>query len=423
MALIVQKYGGTSVGSLERIQHVATKIIEQKQQGHDVVVVISAMQGETDKLVKLAHKLTPNPDLREYDALIATGEQVSAALLTIALIAKHYPSLSFNGRQAGIETDSCHTRAKILNINAQNIKRELSAGKIVIVSGFQGVDELENVTTLGRGGSDTTAVALAVSLQAQECQIYTDVDGVYTSDPNFILCARLIPFISFREMLEMSSLGAKVLQVRAVEFASKHKMPIRVLSSFHEGNGTLVTDEEYIMQKSAVSGVVFSKAEAIISISGLPNYPGVEGYILDKFSQEHIELDLITQSAIGANNMSFTFSVQRKNFISAWNLASAIANEMKSASINNNPKVAKLSIVGLGMKAEQGVASTMLQALGKAGISIYMITTSEVRISVLIDEEHLETGVQAVHRAFELDEEQSYSQPASVVKNNIGLVV
>jgi aspartate kinase len=403
MALIVQKYGGTSVGSLERIQHIVSKIQETKQKGHDLIVVVSAMQGETDRLVRLAHKLSFQPDPREYDALVSTGEQVSTALLAISLIAKNCPARSFTAQQIGILTDSFHTDARILDIKTDLIKKELAAGRVVVVAGFQGINAEGHVTTLGRGGSDTTAVALAAAIRADECQIYTDVDGVYTTDPHLILEARLLAEISFDEMLEMASLGAKVLQVRSVELASKHNMPLRVLSSFHPGSGTLVTSEDKMIQKRTVSGIAFSREEAIIGISGVPNYAGVEGYILGKISDAHIEVDMIVQNAIGKATIDFTFSVHRKNYMAAWNLVTQLAQELKAAAITNNPKVVKLSIVGIGMRTETGVASTMFQALGKAGIPIQMITTSEIKISVVIDEEHLEPGVKAVHQAFELD--------------------
>ncbi len=403
MALIVQKYGGTSVGSLERIQHVVSKIQEAKQQGHDLVVVLSAMHGETDRLIQLAQKLTPQPDSREYDALVSTGEQVSTALLAISLLAKGCPARSFTGQQIGILTDPYHTDARILEVKTELMRQELAQGRVAIVAGFQGNNADGDVTTLGRGGSDTTAVALAAALQADECQIYTDVDGVYTTDPRLILEARLLPEISFEEMLEMASLGAKVLQVRSVELASQHNIPLRVLSSFHPGPGTLVTSEDKMIQKRAVSGIAFSREEAIIAISGVPHCAGVEGYILEKIGAAHIEVDMITQSSKDKDTLDLAFSVHRKNYMSAWNIMTQLAQELKAAAVTNNPKVVKLSIVGIGMRTQTGVASTMFQALGKAGIPIQMITTSEIKISVVIDEEHLEAGVRAVHQAFELD--------------------
>jgi aspartate kinase len=402
MAVIVQKYGGTSLGSLERIQNVAAKIALHKQQGHDIVVIVSAMAGDTDKLIQLANKLSQQPCPREYDALIATGEQVSTALLAIALIAKHCPACSLYGQQTGIHTDSQHSNARILDIDTNRITAELQQGKVVIVAGFQGVDDFGNITTLGRGGSDTTAVALAITLAAQECQIYTDVDGVYTADPHVILAARLIPVISFNEMLEMAYLGAKVLQVNAVELASKYNIPIRVLSSFHQSNGTLVTEEVHMLHKPAVTGITFNTTTALITIAGLANSPGIAGYIFGKMFDYNITIDLISQSTLGNNNISLTFSVDRKNFIAAWNLVVAIAQELTIASISNNPNVAKLAIVGAGLKTEASIASTMFQVLGQAGIDIYMISSSEISIAVIIDEANLEAGANALHQAFGL---------------------
>jgi len=403
MALIVQKYGGTSVGSLERIQHIVSNIQQTRQKGHDVVVVVSAMHGETDRLIQLAHKLSLSPDPREYDALVSTGEQVSTALLAISLNAKNCPARSYTASQIGILTDDYHTDARILDVKTDLMHNELAAGRVVIVAGFQGTSSQGHVTTLGRGGSDTTAVALAAALKADECQIYTDVDGVYSTDPRLILEARLLQEISFDEMLEMASLGAKVLQVRSVELASQHHVPLRVLSSFHPGSGTLVTSEDKMIQKRAVSGIAFSREEATISLSGIPLCAGIEGYILGKISEAHIEVDMITQSATSQDTIDFTFSVHRKNFMNAWNIVNQLSQELKAKAVTNNPKVVKLSIVGIGMRTQTGVASTMFQALGKVGIPIQMITTSEIKISVVINEEHLESGVRALHQAFELD--------------------
>ncbi len=403
MALIVQKYGGTSVGSLERIQHIVSKIQETKQKGHDLVVVVSAMHGETDRLIQLAQKLSPQPDAREYDALVSTGEQVSTALLAISLIAKNCPARSYTGQQIGIMTDGYYSDARILDVKTDLMKQELAQGRVVVVAGFQGTSTQGDVTTLGRGGSDTTAVALAAALKADECQIYTDVDGVYTTDPRLILEARLLPEIAFEEMLEMASLGAKVLQVRSVELASHHHIPLRVLSSFHPGPGTLVTSEDKMIQKRTVSGIAFSREEAVIALAGVPHFAGVEGYILGKISDAHIEVDMITQNTVGKNTIDLIFSVPRKSYMAAWNIVTQLAQELKAASVSNNHKVVKLSIVGIGMRTQTGVASTMFQALGKVGIPIQMITTSEIKISVVIDEEHLESGVRAIHQAFELD--------------------
>lgn len=403
MALIVQKYGGSSVGNLDRIHHVAEKVMHAKQAGHRLVVVVSAMYGETDRLIQLANALTQHHDPREYDVLISSGEQISMALLSMALNAKNCPARSFTGPQIGICTDNTHTKARIIEVKTDIIQRELEQGRIVVVAGFQGVNKHGDITTLGRGGSDTTAVAIAAALKADECQIYTDVDGVYTTDPHLIPEARLIPQISFEEMLEMASLGAKVLQMRCVELASKHNMPIRVLSTFSNGEGTLVTFEEKVMQKRLVSGIAFSREEAIISLSGIPPQIGIEGLILGKVSQANIEIDMIAQNAATDDKSDFTFTVQRREHFKAMKIIEELALELGAVTVKTNPKVAKLSLVGIGMRSHTGVASTMFKALGNEGINIQMITTSEIKISVVVDESHLERGVQAVHQAFELD--------------------
>lgn len=403
MAIIVQKYGGSSIGSLDRIHKVADKAIKAKKQGHDVVIVVSAMYGETDRLIHLANSLTHQPDPREYDVLISTGEQVSMALLSMALNAKNMPARSFTGLQIGIQTDDMHTKARILEVKTDVITRELKAGRIVVIAGFQGMNIRGDITTLGRGGSDTTAVAIAAALKADECQIYTDVDGVYTTDPHLLPEARLLPQISFEEMLEMASLGAKVLQMRSVELASKHNMPIRVLSTFSDGLGTLVTFEDKIMNKRMVSGIAFSREEAVISLSGLPRQLGMEGLILGKISEANIEVDMIAQNATAQNTVDFTFTVQRREFLKALAIVEELASALCAMTVKTNAKVAKLSLVGIGMRSHTGVATTMFHALGAAGIDIQMITTSEIRISVVVDEAHLERGVKVVHKAFELD--------------------
>lgn len=403
MALIVQKYGGSSVGTLERIHHVAERVIQARKQGHDLVVVVSAMYGETDRLIQLANALTHHQEPREFDVLISTGEQVSMALLSMALNAKKYSARSFTGAQIGICTDQIHTKARIVEVKTDIIQRELKEGRIVVVAGFQGVNALGDITTLGRGGSDTTAVAIAAALKAHECQIYTDVDGVYTTDPHLISEARLIPEISFEEMLEMASLGAKVLQMRSVELASKCNMPIRVLSTFSDGKGTLVTFEDKIMHKRLVSGIAFSREEAIISLIGVPRKIGIEGTILEKISEANIEIDMIAQNATANDPFDFTFTVQRREFAKALKIVEELAKEISAVKVKTNAKVAKLSLVGIGMRSHTGVASTMFKTLGASGIHIEMITTSEIKISVVVDEAHLEQGVRAVHQAFELD--------------------
>lgn len=403
MALLVQKYGGSSVGTLDRIHKVAEKVIEAKTAGHDVVVVVSAMYGETDRLIQLANALSQDHDPREYDVLISSGEQVSMALLSMALNAKKYPARSFTGSQIGIQTDNVHTKARILDVQTHVIQRELQLGRIVVIAGFQGINEHGDITTLGRGGSDTTAVAIAVALKADECQIYTDVDGVYTTDPHLLPEARLLGQVSFEEMLEMASLGAKVLQMRSVELANKHNMPIRVLSTFSDGPGTLVTFEEKIMQKRLVSGIAFSREEAVISLRGAPRQIGIEGLILDKIGEANIEIDMIAQNETNQDTIDFSFTLQRREFPKALKIIEELAKQFKTITLKTNAKVAKLSLVGIGMRSHTGVASTMFKALGTAGINIQMITTSEIKISVVIDESHLERGVRAVHQAFELD--------------------
>lgn len=403
MALIIQKYGGSSVGTLDRIHHVANKVKQVRDQGHEVVVVVSAMYGETDRLIQMAHALTPNPDPREYDALVATGEQVSIALLSMALVAKNCSARSYTGHQLGILTDGTHTKARILDVNTEVIRRDLTQGHVVIAAGFQGINQCGDITTLGRGGSDTTAVALAAALKADECQIYTDVEGVYTTDPHLIPEATLLPQISFEEMLEMASLGAKVLQIRSVELASKHNMPLRVLSTFRDGPGTLVTFEDRVMQKRLVSGIAFQREEAIIGLAGIPRQIGIEGEILHALHTENIEIDMIAQNAGSKDIMDFSFTVQRKEHAKALKIAEELVNKYTGSTITSNSKVAKLSLIGIGMRSHSGIASKMFQALGQAGISIQMITTSEIKISVVVEEGLLDKGVRALHQAFELD--------------------
>ncbi len=403
MALLVQKFGGSSLGTLERIKHVAGKIILAKQQGHQVVVVVSAMQGETDRLIQLCNALTTEPNPREYDVLVATGEQVSMSLLSIALNAKECPARAYTGPQIGIQTDSVHTQARILDVETETILQDLAEGYVVVIAGFQGVNARGDTTTLGRGGSDTTAVAIAAALNAEECQIYTDVEGVFTTDPRVVPQACLLPQISFEEMLEMASLGAKVLQMRSVELACKHNLPIRVLSTFSNHPGTLVTFEDKIMQRRLVSGIAFSREEAIIALNGVPNRAGIEGQILGLVSDANIEIDMIAQNASNKETNDFTFSLHRKDFPKTLKIIQQLADELGIASVSSNTKVAKLSLVGIGMRSHSGVASKMFQALGGEGINIQMITTSEIKISVVIDEESLDRAIHAVHAAFELD--------------------
>jgi aspartate kinase len=410
MALVVQKFGGSSLGTLDRIQHVANKIIATRAQGHSVVVVVSAMFGETDRLIRLANAINHFPDPREYDVLISSGEQISMALLSIALNAKNCHARSFTGPQIGIHTDNVHTKARIQEVKTDVLRRELEKDRVVVVAGFQGISEAGEVTTLGRGGSDTTAVAIAAALKASECQIYTDVDGVYTTDPHLLSDAVLIPQISFEEMLEMASLGAKVLQMRSVELASKHNMPIRVLSTFIEGPGTLVTFEDKIMQKRLVTGIAFSREEAIISLSGIKRRLGLEGLILERISQEAVEIDMIAQNATAQDTVDFTFTVPRREYDKAIKIVESLTHDLGAFAIKTNDKVAKVSLVGIGMKSHSGVASTMFKALGDAGISIQMVTTSEIKISVIVDETLVEQAVKAIHEAFGLNKIPSESQ-------------
>ncbi len=403
MALIVQKYGGTSVGNLERIQHVAEKVINAKQQGHDVIVVLSAMTGETDRLIQLAKAINDQPNPREYDVLVSTGEQVTIALLCIALHARGFEARSYTGWQAGIETCSNHKRARITKINGHGIQSDLSQGRIPVIAGFQGIDDSGNITTLGRGGSDTTAVALAVAFKAIECQIFTDVDGVYTTDPRIVPEARRLPIVTFEEMLELASLGAKVLQIRAVEFAGKYNVPIRVLSTFTDGSGTLITFEDTGMEQALVSGIAFDRNQAKLSILGIPDEPGVAMYILGAVSEKNIDVDMIVQNVPGSDQtIDFSFTVHRDDYSSAFGILEEVSGQLGAKGVLGDDKIAKLSIVGVGMRSHSGVATTMFRALGEEGINIQLISTSEIKISVVVSEKHLELGTKSLHSAFGL---------------------
>lgn len=403
MAIIVQKYGGTSVGSLERIQNVAEKVIKAKQEGHDVIVVLSAMTGETDRLIQLAKAIHEQPNPREYDALVSTGEQVTIALLSIALHARGFEAKSYTGWQAGIETCGTHKKARITKINGLGIQADLECGRIPVVAGFQGVDINGNITTLGRGGSDTTAVALAAAFQAKECQIFTDVDGVYTSDPRVVPDARRLPIVTFEEMLELASLGAKVLQIRAVEFAGKYNVPVRVLSTFNEGPGTLITFEDMGMEQALVSGIAFDRNQAKLTVLGIPDRPGVARYILGAVSERHIDVDMIVQNVPGENQtIDFSFTVQRDDYSSALQVLEEVSQNLGAKGVRGDDKIAKLSIVGVGMRSHAGVATTMFKALGEEGINIQLISTSEIKISVVVSENHLELGARCLHAAFGL---------------------
>lgn len=407
MSLFVQKYGGTSVGSVERIEAVADKVAGFKAQGHDMVVVLSAMSGETNRLIDLARQIQEHPDPREMDVLVSTGEQVTIALLSMALKKRGYDACSYTGGQVKILTDNAHTKARIQHIDVERMRRDLDAGKVVVVAGFQGVDDAGNITTLGRGGSDTTGVALAAALNATECQIYTDVDGVYTTDPRVVDSARRLDRITFEEMLEMASLGSKVLQIRAVEFAGKYKVPLRVLSTFEEGNGTLISldEEDNEMEQPVVSGIAFNRDEAKLTIRGVPDTPGVACRILAPVGAENIEVDVIVQNISAIDGTTdFTFTVHRNDLSKARKVLERVAEELGAREVVSDDKIAKVSIVGVGMRSHANVASRMFEALGGDNINIQMITTSEIKISVIIDERYLELAVRALHSAFELSE-------------------
>jgi len=402
--LIVQKYGGTSVGSVERIKAVAEKAAACKDQGNQVVVVVSAMSGVTNNLTAMAYELQKEPSLREMDMLLSTGEQTTIALLSMALQAIGCTARSYTGGQVRILTDSAHTKARIREIDDEKIRHDLDQGKVVVVAGFQGVDEEGNITTLGRGGSDTTAVALAAALKADECQIYTDVDGVYTTDPRVVENARRLDKITFEEMLEMASLGAKVLQIRSVEFAGKYDVPLRVLSSFEDGPGTLiVSEEDLMMEMPLISGIAFTRDEAKLSVVGVPDVPGMAYKVFGPISDANIEVDVIVQN-IGADlTNDITFTVQKKDAEAATRILENTAKEMGARGVKVDDKVAKVSLVGVGMRSHAGIASRMFETLSKEAINIQLITTSEIKISVVIEEKHLETAVRALHDAFGLE--------------------
>ncbi|HQY22162.1 MAG TPA: aspartate kinase [Gammaproteobacteria bacterium] len=406
MALIVQKFGGTSVGSIECIRQVAEKVIKTREAGHDLVVVVSAMAGETDRLVRLAQELSQLPNPREFDVLLSTGEQVVIALLSLALLERGCPARSYTGTQVHIRTDSAHNKARILGIDGSKILSDLKAGRVVVVAGFQGTDEMGNITTLGRGGSDITAVALAAALDADECQIYTDVDGVYTADPKIVADAGRMSQVTVEEMLEMASNGAKVMQIRAVEFAGKYHVPVRVLSTFQEGTGTLIIADEANMQHSAVSGIAFNQDEAKLVIYGVPNKPGIAAHILGSMSDVHIEVDMIVQTQTEEEKTDLAFTVHKRDFQQALLILENVAKAINAKHITSDAHVAKLSLVGVGMRTHAGVASKMFQVLGKEGINIQLISTSEIKISVIINEQYLERGVRALHDAFQLGTEE-----------------
>lgn len=405
MALYVQKYGGTSVGSIERIEKVADNLIHYRKQGHDLVVVLSAMSGETDRLIQLAKAIDPKAHGRELDVLISTGEQVTIALLALALHKKGYDARSYTGHQVQILTDNSYNKARIRDIASEKIHKELSLGRIVVVAGFQGVDEEGNITTLGRGGSDTTAVALAAALKAKECQIFTDVDGVYTTDPRIEPKARRLNTITFEEMLEMASLGSKVLQIRSVEFAGKYKVPLRVLSTFKSGPGTLITLEDNTMEQPTIAGIAFNKSEAQLTISGVPDRPGIAYHILGDIAKANIEVDMIVQNLGADGHTDFTFTVHQNDYEKSLEILKETCQALQAKDISGNANIVKVSLVGVGMRSHAGIASKMFKALADEGINILMISTSEIKISVVIDEKYLELAVRSLHAAFDLETE------------------
>ncbi len=406
MALIVQKYGGTSVGNSERIRAVADRVKRWRDTGHQVVVVVSAMSGETDRLIGLAKQIQERPLPRELDVLLSTGEQVTIALLSMALDSKGCPARSYTGAQVHILTDSTHNKARIRDIDAARVRADLEAGRVVVIAGFQGIDSQGNITTLGRGGSDTSAVAIAAALKADECQIYTDVDGVYTTDPRVEPKARKLSRITFEEMLEMASLGSKVLQIRSVEFAGKYKVPLRVLSSFDEGEGTLITFEEESVEDAQISGIAFSRDEAKLTVLGVPDQPGVAYKILGPIADANIEVDMIVQNiAPDEATTDFTFTVHRNDYERALEILKGTAAALSARQVLGDGRIVKISLVGVGMRNHAGIASRMFAALAREGINIRMISTSEIKISVVVDEKYLELGVRALHDAFQLDRE------------------
>ena len=405
MALIVQKYGGTSVANVERIRAVAERVAKFKMLGHQVVVVLSAMSGETNRLIALAKGIQAQPDPRELDMLVSTGEQVTIALLAMALKDLGLKAKSYTGAQVRILTDNAFTKARILSIDEANMRRDLDSGHVVVVAGFQGVDEQGNITTLGRGGSDTTGVALAAALKADECQIYTDVDGVYTTDPRIVPEARRLKTVTFEEMLEMASLGSKVLQIRSVEFAGKYKVKLRVLSSFQdEGDGTLITFEENnAMEQAVISGIAFNRDEAKITVVGVPDQPGIAYQILGPVAAANIDVDMIVQNVGHENTTDFTFTVHRNDFARTMDIVKSHAAAISAREVTGDDKIAKVSIVGVGMRSHVGIARKMFETLSKENINLQMISTSEIKISVVVEDKYMELAVRALHQAFELD--------------------
>lgn len=406
MALIVQKYGGTSVANPERIKNLASRVARYKALGHQVVVVVSAMSGETNRLIALAKEIMPTPDPRELDVMVSTGEQVTIGLTAMALMDLGLKAKSYTGSQVRIMTDSAFTKARILNIDESRIRADLNAGYVVVVAGFQGVDEHGNITTLGRGGSDTTGVAIAAALKADECQIYTDVDGVYTTDPRVVPEARRLKSITFEEMLELASQGSKVLQIRSVEFAGKYKVKLRVLSSFEEeGDGTLITFEENDnMEQPIISGIAFNRDEAKVTVLGVPDRPGIAYQILGPIADANIDIDMIIQNVSADGTTDFTFTVHKNELNKALDILRGVQAHINAREIVGDDKIAKVSVVGVGMRSHVGIASQMFRTLAEEGINIQMISTSEIKIAVVIDEKYMELAVRVLHKAFELEE-------------------
>ena len=401
--LIVQKYGGTSVGNPERIKNVAKRVVRTKEEGHDVVVVLSAMSGETDKLINLANQVSDNPDPREMDMLVSTGERVTIALLAMAIQSLGHKAQSYTGRQAGIVSDSVHTRARIEKISGERVKQAIKEGKIAVVAGFQGINEQSDVTTLGRGGSDLSAVAVAAALKADLCDIYTDVDGVYTADPNMVPQARKLDKISYDEMLELASLGAKVLQTRSVEFAKKYNVPVRVLSSFNDNPGTLVTKEDSDMEKVVVSGVAYDKNQVKVTITGVPDKPGVAAKIFNEISNNNIIVDMIIQNIGEGGLTDMSFTVPKTDSRKIMELMKRVVADIGAKGVAVKEDIAKISIVGVGMRSHSGVAAKMFSAMAKEGINIMMISTSEIKISIVIEAKYTELAVRVLHETFEMD--------------------
>ncbi len=407
MSLIVEKYGGTSVGSIERINAVAEKVAKSHDAGNQMVIVVSAMSGETNRLLEMAKEINSDLPAREADVLVSTGEQVTIALLCMALINKGQQARSYTGGQVRIETDTSHGRARIRSIDDSRIRKDLSEGKIIVVAGFQGVDNDGNITTLGRGGSDTSAVALAAALKADECRIYTDVDGVYTADPRIVPEARRMDEVTFEEMLELSSLGTKVLQIRSVEFAGKYKVPVRVLSSFEDGPGTLISYEgDKKMERAVIAGIAHNSDEAKLTITGVPDHPGVAHTILGRIAEKEINVDMIIQNIAADETTDFTFTVPRSDFDNATAILEKVSSELGARGVTGDNTIAKVSIVGVGMRSHTGVADLMFATLAEEGINIKMISTSEIKVSVIIDDKYTELAVRSLHKAFDLDQKK-----------------